>query len=269
MKTRHRSLLRLSPTCSMTCTALLLLLSAFAANTVLAGERPVRVPGVINPSLLYHNYCSVCHGDHGDGRSRAQSSLVPPPRDFTTAANLTRDAMITIVTHGKANTAMTAWKTQLNDKETEAVVDFIRDTFMQAAIDPRIGRGRIIYGHNCASCHGERGEGPAQPIPNSVPPRNFASPTVKSELTRERMIVSVNNGRPNTAMVGFAGKLPADDIEATVDYIRKVLMSAPPEFMSGTRAYGGRERDTSLPATTPATTPATGPGDTKVPASVK
>ena len=37
-------------------------------------------------ALLYHNYCSVCHGDKGDGRSRATGSLSTPPRDFTTEA---------------------------------------------------------------------------------------------------------------------------------------------------------------------------------------
>jgi mono/diheme cytochrome c family protein len=35
-------------------------------------------------SVLYHNYCSVCHGDKGDGRSRATGSLSTVPRDFTT-----------------------------------------------------------------------------------------------------------------------------------------------------------------------------------------
>jgi len=263
MKTSRAALLHTSLPFLKWCAALMLSLSAVAIGVAHAGERPLRIPGVIKPALLYHNYCSVCHGDHGDGRSRAQGSLVPPPLDFTTASNLTRDAMITIVTHGKPNTAMTAWKTQLNEKETEAVVDFIRETFMQAAIDPRIARGRTLYGHNCATCHGEKGRGTAQPIANSVPPRDFSAPTVKSDLTRERMIASVTNGRTGTTMLAFAGKLPTEDIEAVVDYIRKVLMAAPPEFMSGTRAYGGRERDTPLPA------PAAGAGNGKAPASGK
>jgi mono/diheme cytochrome c family protein len=55
-----------------------------------AGERPAK-GGPLKPDALYHNYCSVCHGDRGDGNSRARNSLVPPPRDFTRANELTRD----------------------------------------------------------------------------------------------------------------------------------------------------------------------------------
>ena len=52
---------------------------------------------------LYHQYCSVCHGDRGDGHSRARGSLTPPPRDFTTpraAGELTRGRMIAAIMKG-------------------------------------------------------------------------------------------------------------------------------------------------------------------------
>src|SRR5512140_2061154 len=86
------------------------------------------------PAALYHNYCSVCHGDNGDGQSRARGSLNPPPRDFTTAQSLqelTRDRMLAAVNGGVPGTAMVAWKRQLNDAQIAAVVDYVRDTFMR------------------------------------------------------------------------------------------------------------------------------------------
>ncbi|HLO63759.1 MAG TPA: cytochrome c, partial [Azonexus sp.] len=96
-------------------TLLLAFLISFAPAAS-AGERPLK-GGASKPDVLYHNYCSVCHGDRGDGNSRAKNSLVPPPKDFTRAPELTRDTMITIITHGKPGTAMMAWKSQLDDKE--------------------------------------------------------------------------------------------------------------------------------------------------------
>lgn len=101
--------------------------SAFAAGT-LKGSRTEKS----TPELIYHNYCSVCHGDKGDGRSRAENSFVRPPRDFTApeAKNLTRDYMIAIVKDGKAGTAMVGWSTQLDDREIEVVVDYVRAKFM-------------------------------------------------------------------------------------------------------------------------------------------
>ncbi|HEY6897845.1 MAG TPA: c-type cytochrome [Rhodocyclaceae bacterium] len=215
------------------------------SGSVLAGERPIKT-GEIKPELIYHNYCSVCHGDRGNGDSRAKGSLNPPPRDFTSATNLSRDTMITIVTHGKSGTAMVPWKSQLSDKEIAAVVDYIRDSFMVVALDPRLQRGKTVYVHNCAVCHGERGQGSSNPIGGLVPARNLASPQSRAELSRERMLNSVTNGRPGTAMAGFTGRLPAEDIEAVVDYVRTALMVPETKDVSGIRAHGGRGNDTPL-----------------------
>lgn len=207
-----------------------------------AGERPAK-GGEIKPAVIYHNYCSVCHGDRGDGRSRARGSLNPAPRDFTAAGELTRSTMITIVTHGKAGTAMVGWKTQLTEKEIEAVVDYIRQSFMVVALDPRLQRGKTVYAQNCIVCHGERGQGSTHPVGGPVPPRDLASPQARVELSRERMVASVTNGRPGTAMAPFSSRLSQQDIEAVVDYVRAALMVPAAETISGTRAHGGRGND--------------------------
>lgn len=220
--------------------ALLIAAAAALAGGPLAhaGERPLK-GGPIKPEVIYHNYCSVCHGDRGDGNSRAKGSLVPPPRDFTKAGELTRSSMITIVTYGKEGTAMTGWTTQLNAKEIEAVVDYIRNTFMQVALDPRLQKGRALYAHNCVACHGERGQGAPIAV-GVVPPRDFSSPQSRAELTRERMIQSVTHGRPNTTMAAFRERLSGDDIGAIVDYIRSTLMVPETRGVSGTDAHAGR-----------------------------
>lgn len=211
------------------------------ASTASAGERPLK-GGEIKPDVLYHNYCSVCHGDRGDGRSRARASLNPPPRDFTAAGELTRESMITIVTHGKPGTAMVAWKTQLTEPEIAGVVDYIRKTFMVVALEPRLQRGRTLYVHNCAVCHGERGQGSALPVGGPTLPRNLSSPQSRADLSWERMLDSVTRGRPGTAMAGFGDRLPPQDVEAVVDYVRAALM-VPETAISGIKAHGGREGD--------------------------
>lgn len=175
------------------------------------------------PELIFKNNCSVCHGDHGDGRSRASTSLVPPPRNFTTASDLTREKMIATVTHGKPGTAMMAWKTQLNEKQIEAVVDYVRSNFMQEAIERHLSSGGLVYGHNCASCHGNKGQG-VKPSWFKAAPRSFSSPQAATELNRERMIAAVTKGVPDTAMTGYADKLSTYQIESVVDYIREALM---------------------------------------------
>jgi cytochrome c oxidase cbb3-type subunit III len=223
---------------------------AGASAPAFAGAHAPSADGKINPAALYHNYCSVCHGDKGDGRSRAQGSLNPPPRDFTSpaAAQLTRNAMVAVVAGGKPGTAMVGWQSQMNQKEIEAVVDYVRNTFMPAAHAPTAagdgiaGRGRSVYSKNCSVCHGDKGDGRSRAQGSlNPPPRDFTAPTVKVELSKERMLKSVTYGRPDTAMTGFKTQLSAQDIEAVVDYIRGGFMGiSNVEGISGTSA-GARQ----------------------------
>jgi mono/diheme cytochrome c family protein len=187
---------------------------------------------------LFLSYCSVCHGEKGDGRSRAQNSLNPPPRDFTNTPSerLPRSQMIEAVTNGRAGTAMAAWKTQLQPQQIEAVVDYVRTTFMPAAVATQSSRGRQVFGKNCSVCHGEKGDGRSR-AQNSLnpPPRDFTAAAARAELSAQRMFTSVTYGRADTAMAGFQSRLSPEDIRAVVAYIRADIMglgSAPESLAS-------------------------------------
>lgn len=229
--------------------AVLLLLIATAPHPEAAAQKRA-ASAEIRPAAIYHNYCSVCHGDKGDGNSRAKGSMIPPPKDLTSpqvAAQMTRQHMIDAVTNGRSGTAMTGWKTQLSAREIEAVVDYIRNNFMPASISAGSSRGRVVYAEYCSVCHGERGDGNSRAKGSLVPaPRDFTTALARTELTRERMVRSVTFGRPETAMTGWRAQLNPKDIDAVVDYIRTGFMGAAShEGISGTSS-GGR-----LPAPLP------------------
>lgn len=205
------------------------------------------------PAALYHNYCSVCHGDKGDGRSRAAGSLVPAPKDFTNwtvATQLTRARMIDAVANGRSGTAMTPWKSQLTEKEIEGVVDYIRTSFMPPAVNDGSDRGRGIYTEFCSVCHGDKGDGRSRAQGSLFPPpRDFTSAASLSELNRERMIKSVTFGRPETAMVGFKSQLNEKDIAAVVDYVRaRFMQPASTEGISGTTSGNRQGKPNLAPA---------------------
>lgn len=197
--------------------------------------------GKTRPETLYHNYCSVCHGDRGNGQSRARNSLVPPPRDFTAPGlQLPRDYMTKVTRDGKPGTAMVGWKTQLSDQDIAGVVDYIRNAFMQADAS----HGRTLYAQNCSVCHGDRGQGAVWAAGNMTrPPRDFSTAAARKELTRAGMIAVATHGKAGTPMAGFGTQLKPTDIEAVVDYIRSAFMQIDTNSISGTSAHGGREKD--------------------------
>ena len=160
---------KLLPTlCSLWAASVLVL-----CPVTLAAEETAR-----DPAVLYADFCSVCHGEKGDGNSRAKAGLVPPPRDFTqpqAAVILTRERMLHSVAEGVAGTAMTAWKSQLNEAEIGSVVDLIRDKFMFSTIAEKTSRGSKIFADFCSVCHGETGSGAMWAVSGlSPPPVNFS-----------------------------------------------------------------------------------------------
>lgn len=218
---------------------LLLPLIPVMAGNAFAGEKHKFIPGETRTgAYIFQNYCVVCHGEKGDGQSRAKNGLNPPPRNFTSpesAAELTRERMIHSVTNGRPGTAMIGWGQELSKAEIEGVVDHIRSTFMRLEKaktsapkrpDSKLleSRGGVLYMQACAMCHGESGaratSGNMQP-----PPRDFTAPQAAAELSRKRMIASVTNGRPGTAMRGYSSQYSKGDIEAIVDFIRAAFMT--------------------------------------------
>ena len=89
--------------------------------------------------------------------------------------------------------------------------------------------GRDIFFKHCKACHGDKGDGKtfAANVLNP-PPKNFTSENSKQELTEERMIQSVAEGRKGTAMMPWKSRLTQQEIHAVVLYIRKNLMHLEP-----------------------------------------
>jgi mono/diheme cytochrome c family protein len=108
-----------------------LLIALLASQAIAAQE--VGVARSLDAKQLYNKFCSVCHGDKGDGDSRAAGSFDPRPRNFTApeaATELSRERMIRSVTNGRPGTAMVGHAKKLRPQQIEALVDYIRATFM-------------------------------------------------------------------------------------------------------------------------------------------
>ncbi len=85
--------------------------------------------------------------------------------------------------------------------------------------------GKKIFEDRCKVCHGVRGD--SDRFTASVlnpPPRNFTTEAARKELSRERMIRSVTEGRPGTAMMPWKNILQEKEIRAVVGYIRREIM---------------------------------------------
>lgn len=223
---------------SRTSRGLLLSLSLLCSPPLLQAAEAVTP----NAPLLYHNYCSVCHGDRGNGQSKANMALNPPPRDFsspTSKRELTRERIIHAIAKGRPNTAMVGWESQLSEAEVAALASYLLDNFINPHDVVSSHPGKKLYAENCAVCHGDHGNGGRWTAGMNVKPRDFTSERGRT-LSRETMLDALNNGRPGTAMASFKDQLSAQQMGDVVDYIRLAFMALPEEIkgLSGTYAHG-------------------------------
>lgn len=79
--------------------------------------------------------------------------------------------------------------------------------------------GRGVYNFRCYFCHGYSGDAKTLAATYLVPPpRNFTAENPES-LPLERILKSVRDGIPGTAMKGFHGLIPDREIEAVADFV--------------------------------------------------
>jgi len=177
---------------------------------------------------LYREHCAVCHGENGDGQTRARYGLNPPPRDFTTFQawdELTPERMRISIRYGRPGTAMISWEKKLSSEQINGLADYIRSRFMRRPTAADAGEGARLYKKHCSACHGDKGSGAQWTRFSLNPaPRDFTAAAARDELSRERMLTSVTFGRPGTAMMSFRKRLTAEQIATVVDYIRNDFM---------------------------------------------
>ncbi len=89
--------------------------------------------------------------------------------------------------------------------------------------------GRRIYNFRCYFCHGYSGNARTLAATLLTPkPVDFTSISPNS-LSRERMLQSIQSGRPGTAMMSFASVLQPNEIAAVTDFVRHEFMVAKAE----------------------------------------
>ena len=89
--------------------------------------------------------------------------------------------------------------------------------------------GRRIYNFRCYYCHGYSGNAHTLAATLLTPkPVDFTNVSPDA-LSRERMLQSIQSGRPGTAMMSFSSVLHPDEIAAVTDFVRHEFMVAKAE----------------------------------------
>ncbi|MCJ7566484.1 MAG: c-type cytochrome [Anaerolineales bacterium] len=162
----------------------------------------VVAPATVPEALpVYQELCSSCHGDR-----------VPKGDDLDQARE--------IIASGGSHQTMPVWGDILTPEQMDALVTYT----LSAAGGFPAAIGQDLYSQYCSACHGDFGEGGANPALSG----DIIAPISTTEYlkTRDNLTLSsvISQGQPNFGMSPFGstfgGPLDEDEIDAIVTFIR-------------------------------------------------
>lgn len=176
---------------------------------------------------LYGQNCAACHGAEGKGGVGVPLSL----NDFL--GGVPDSYLYKTIKHGRPGRVMPAFN-NLSDSEIKAIVAHIRSwgpaqpRLSMKKVEGNTGKGKLLFGNYCASCHGAHGEGGAGTGVTFSRPRNLPiiAPALNNpgflKAASDQMIKhTLMQGREGTPMVSMLKMgLKERDINDIVSYVR-------------------------------------------------
>jgi mono/diheme cytochrome c family protein len=197
---------------------------------------------------LYGLYCTLCHGDPGQGQPGGVGELYqPPPPDVGPSAERLSDSqMYDIIAQGLGR--MPPLSGRMKPLERWDVVNYLR-SFAPPEEPAQTARQNAArnYVIQCAQCHGVGGEGA---LGTPLYPSSFLTEGSIDEIAR-----FINVGRRQRGMPPFAGRMAEDEVRQLSELL-KDLQQQGPDLLQ--QALGDPEEPagpTEQPGTTTTTAP--------------
>ncbi len=244
---------------------LLVVLACIASGTLECGGVE-RTPQEARGERIYARMCAVCHGPSGQGYAADQAPMLAN-QNFL--ASVSDEFLRAAIANGRTGTTMSAWSRgrggPLGSVEIDSLVSMLhewrdrpRATLDERPADGNADRGKAIFDGKCVGCHGAQGTG--------GPNVHIGNTDLLSSAGNGFLRYAIREGRPGTAMAGFASSLDEGKVDDVLSLLRSWQMrnapaartppAHPPPLPLGPVPLNphGPEPDGFRP--TPATTPA-------------
>ena len=191
---------------------------AQAGAPEMADHYPPTPPSISAGAKVYAANCAACHGDKGDGNGVMAAATKISPTDFTDPGHARGDApqdWYSTVAMGSLDMTMPYYIGQLNQTDRWNAVFYARTLI---TTPEKIGAGKELYAKNCASCHGDKGDGkgPAA-VTLKAPPSNFTDARMMSTHASQELYDTLTQGKEK--MPSYKNKLTDDQRWSLVDYL--------------------------------------------------
>src|SRR5579859_8089506 len=173
-------------------------------------------------SVVFINFCQVCHGPLGQGNGPVTQGGFPPPASLLAdrAVQMKDGQLFHVLTYGQGN--MPSFNTQLSRDDRWSTILYIR--LLQGLSAPsapsstRFQEVAKLFGQNCSACHGEDGKGNnVRSILPLIP--DFTSLAWQMSQTELALVNQIDYGSA-PLMPAFRYKLTREQVLGLAVYIR-------------------------------------------------
>jgi mono/diheme cytochrome c family protein len=169
---------------------------------------------------LFAANCASCHGVAADGKSEANEGLLPKAANLL-GSRFGDERLSAVLWNGVYGSAMPAWR-EYSERDLRDLTVFVkhlpRSTDNATQLDTASSaKAQLIFVQNCASCHGEQGDGHGPAAGALAPaPTNFHI----EQPTYETALNVLTHGVPGTAMPTWTSQLSIPDRQLLATYVR-------------------------------------------------
>ena len=193
-----------------------------------------------DPKHLYMHLCQRCHAAAGDGKGLIHENLANLPRAFANNGEFFRSVsdqrIMRSLVEGVAGTSMPPYGKLLAETQRQALLDLVFSAFVgiprtekilqqplpeppSAAIAETVANQ--LFAEHCARCHGQTGTGKGEEALSHLPrPRNLTNRAYFADIDDQRLLRTLSDGIPGTAMPAFRTSLGSDKLWALVQKVR-------------------------------------------------
>lgn len=190
---------------------------------------PLVPPSPADGELIYADKCSPCHGVSGQGDG-PQAAQLPNPVSAVGSADLARQATpadwYTQVTKGNLDRFMPPFGS-LSDSQRWDVVAYAFSLSMPAEA---MAQGEQLYQANCASCHGEEGEGDGDDAAGLSMP-DLTSQAFMAERSTADFFQAISAGVEG-GMPAYGDQLSEEERWAISSFLRQLTFAAPDQAVA-------------------------------------
>lgn len=176
-------------------------------------------PELVAAAQSYRTYCGLCHGDEGEGYAADDANAL---RNQQFLASVDDAFLRAAIVRGHPGTSMAAYGERyggpLTDAEINALIRLLRSwqTVPNAEM-PAPGPGVALraiptWEAQCASCHGDRGQGATA--------LSLNNPVFLETATPAQIRYAIAKGREGTPMPAFEGTIADERIDDLVALIQ-------------------------------------------------